>query len=285
MIFRLLAGILLFSFSAEAAEIRPYKDQLFAYPGIIESRDAGAYLVVDYNEMRDINGRDAVPERRAERRYLDTGVRRQQGDLSLKTNLGTIRHFAVGKQAGARFMVLYLHGQGGSRKQGADDFTFGGNFNRLKNLATRNGGLYLVPDFTDFADRGAAEVMALVGHYAARSPQAPVIIACGSMGGALCWRLAREADLVTRLGGLVLLGSMWDDGFDHTPAFTANVPVMLAHGSRDPVFPVSQVEKFYKRLKARRHPVRMVRFETGNHGTPIRMIDWRDTLNWMLGGG
>jgi hypothetical protein len=25
-----------------------------------------------------------------------------------------------------------------------------------------------------------------------------------------------------------------------------------------------------------------VRFETGTHGTPIRMTDWRETLNWML---
>jgi hypothetical protein len=25
-----------------------------------------------------------------------------------------------------------------------------------------------------------------------------------------------------------------------------------------------------------------VRFEAGNHGTPIRMTDWRETLNWML---
>ena len=30
------------------------------------------------------------------------------------------------------------------------------------------------------------------------------------------------------------------------------------------------------------YPARFVRFETGTHGTPIRMIDWRDTLNWML---
>jgi len=27
---------------------------------------------------------------------------------------------------------------------------------------------------------------------------------------------------------------------------------------------------------------RFVRFETGTHGTPIRMTDWRETLNWML---
>jgi hypothetical protein len=25
-----------------------------------------------------------------------------------------------------------------------------------------------------------------------------------------------------------------------------------------------------------------MRFETGTHGTPIRMVDWRQALNWML---
>ena len=39
-----------------------------------------------------------------------------------------------------------------------DDFTFGGNFNRIKNLAASNGGLYLSPDFSDFGAQGAAEV-------------------------------------------------------------------------------------------------------------------------------
>lgn len=54
---------------------------------------------------------------------------------------------AAGKQQGAAFIVIYLHGRGGNRLQGINDFTFGGNFNRVKNLAALNGGLYLTPDF------------------------------------------------------------------------------------------------------------------------------------------
>ena len=59
-------------------------------------------------------------------------MRKVQQDLLLKTDAGDVRHIAVGKTEGAAIIVLYLHGQGGSRKQGADDFTFGGNFNRSK---------------------------------------------------------------------------------------------------------------------------------------------------------
>ncbi len=261
-------------------QLQPFKDNLFAYPGLLSSSDDGAYRVVDYREMRDINQRDEIPERRAHGRYVSLGVRRQQQNLSLDG----IPHVAVGPTSGARIITVYLHGQGGSRKQGVDDFTFGGNFNRIKNLMVENGGLYLSPDFPDFGEAGASSVASLVGHYAKNSPGAPVFIACGSMGGALCYRLAQDSGIVPRLGGLLLLGSMWDDGFLKSAAFKARVPLFIAQGSRDTVFPVESQESFFRKIRAAApdYPVRMVRFETGTHGTPIRMTDWRETLNWML---
>ena len=55
-------------------------------------------------------------------------------------------------------------------------------------------------------------------------------------------------------------------------------------GSRDSVFPIEKMEAFYRSVRkaAPGYPIRMVRFETGSHGTPIRMTDWRETINWML---
>jgi dienelactone hydrolase len=269
---------------ATAQALKPFKDELFAYPGILSSQAGGAYLVVDYSEARDINQRDQVPERRVRAKYVSTGVRKVQKDLALKTDAGTIKHVAVGKTEGARIITIYLHGQGGSRKQGVDDFTFGGNFNRIKNLMAANGGLYLSPDFSDFGDKGAAEIAALVSHYAEKSPEAKIFVACGSMGGMLCWQLSSNKAIAGRLSGLLLLGSLWDDGFFSSAAFKAKVPVFFGQGSRDPVFPVDKQEAFYRSIIAKSpgYPARFVRFETGTHGTPIRMTDWRETLNWML---
>lgn len=275
-----IAACVLVPAVAFAQSLKPYKDELFAYPGILS--DQGAYRVVDYREARDIDRRDEVPERRVKAKYVSLGVRKAQKDLVLTTDAGeAVRHFAVGRAEGARFIVLYLHGQGGSRKQGVDDFTFGGNFNRIKNLAVANGGLYLSPDFPDFGEGGVGQVAALIRHYAARSPGAPVIVACGSMGGQLCWGLARSG-ASDKLAGLMLLGSMWDEQFRSSPAFKRRVPVFFGHGSRDTVFPVEKQEAFFRSL-GESYPARFVRFETGTHGTPIRMTDWRDVLNWMLG--
>lgn len=285
---RLAWGVTALAFSslattAHAQSLAPYKEELFAYPAILSS-EGETYRVVDYQEMRDINERDQVPERRVQGKYVSTGVRKAQQDLVLKLDAGDVRYFAVGKTEGASVIVLYLHGQGGSRKQGVDDFTFGGNFNRIKNLMAANGGLYLSPDFSDFGDKGVAEVAALIDHYAAQSPGARIVVACGSMGGQLCWGLARDAKAAKKLGGLMLLGSLWDDSFLKSPAFAANVPVFFGQGSKDPVFPADKQEAFFRSILAKNksYPTRFVRFETGTHGTPIRMTDWRETLNWML---
>ncbi|MET3581784.1 pimeloyl-ACP methyl ester carboxylesterase [Mesorhizobium robiniae] len=264
--------------------LKPFKDDLFAYPATLSSENNGAHTVIDYRELRDINARDEVPERRAHAQYVDISVRKMQQDLSLKTDAGSIRHVAVGRTQGAAIIVLYLHGQGGSRKQGVDDFTFGGNFNRIKNLMAGNSGLYLSPDFSDFGDTGAAQITALIGHYAEQSPNAKIFVACGSMGGALCWKLAAHNDMGGRIDGLLLLGSLWDESFFSSPAFKRRVPVFFGQGSKDPVFPVEKQEAFFRSILARSksYPTRFVRFETGTHGTPIRMTDWRATLNWML---
>lgn len=275
---------LLMAAPASAEALKPFKDALFAYPAELSSSDGGRYRVVDYRELRDINQRDQIPERRAWAKYVDTGVRSVQKDLVLNTASGAIRHVAVGKGVGAAVIVLYLHGQGGSRKQGVDDFTFGGNFNRIKNLMAANGGLYLSPDFSDFGDKGAGEIAALIDHYAGQSPNAKIVVACGSMGGALCWKLAGRKDTGSRISGLMLLGSLWDQSFLSSPAFKRKVPVFFGQGSKDTVFPVENQEAFFRSIlaKSKAYPTRFVRFESGTHGTPIRMTDWRETLNWVL---
>lgn len=270
--------------SATAQLLAPVKDRLFALPATIESSDQGSRIVVDYREMRDINGRDEVPERRAHARYVDLSVRKVERDVIVETSAGKVRHIAVGQaHEEARLIVVYIHGQGGNRGQGANDYTFGGNFNRIKNLAVESGGLYLSPDVAGFDAAGAAEIAALLRVYASASPKAPIFLACGSAGGVICWRLSQDEELSGRLGGLLFMGSHWDDGFLRSPAFRVRVPIYLGHGSRDRVYPVERQESFFRSIRSAvpDYPIRFVRFETGSHGTPIRMTDWRSVINWM----
>jgi len=282
----LLVGLLLLTATSAFAQgsLPPFKDDYFAYPGVLSSADNGDYKVIDYNEMRDINGRDSVPEKRVKDAYVSLKARAYQKDVVFQTAAGPVKAMAAGKQSGALFIVIYLHGRGGNRLQGMNDFTFGGNFNRLKNLAATNGGLYLTPDFKDFAATGEAQVAGLIEAAKATSPSAPLILACGSQGGALCWRIASNDNAGNQLSGLILLGSLWDEGFFKSPAFKKRVPVFFGHGSRDPVFAIDKQEGFYREIRKRSpgYPVQFRRFESGNHGTPIRMSDWREMLNWIF---
>ncbi len=158
--------------AASALELAPFKDAEFAYPGFVGDMSNPLDLTIDYNELRDINGRDEVPERRVKRAWVSLAPRKAEKDMAIETGGSVLRTIATGVQDEAAFIVVYLHGQGGNRKQGSNDYTFGGNFNRIRNLAVRNGGLYLTPDFLTFDDKGAAGVSAIIAAFSARSPQA-----------------------------------------------------------------------------------------------------------------
>jgi dienelactone hydrolase len=287
-VFALVPLLVAIAAPAAAYRLEPWKDDLFAYPKIMESQFDGDYLRVEYLKARDIVARDEIMEQRVWRKYISLDTRKVEQDLVLKSPTGNISYVAVGNIKGpAKAIVIYLHGQNGSRKQGASDWMFGGNFNRIKNLMARNGGVYLSPDFTDFEDAGKNDIKALIVEFTKRSPGAPVFIACGSMGGHLCWKLARDPAVTPKLGGILLLGSTHEDSYIGS-AIAKNpklrFPIYLGHGTRDTVFAWQETEAFFKQLKASvpDYPVRLVLFDDGSHGLPIRMTDWRLVLNWML---
>ncbi|MGL4489400.1 MAG: alpha/beta hydrolase [Rhizobiaceae bacterium] len=267
-----------------ALELAPHKDAQFAYPAIIGDASNPLDLVIDYNELRDINGRDEVPERRVKRAYISLSPRKLEKDMKIESPAGDLRTMATGTQDNAAFIVVYLHGKGGNRRQGSNDYTFGGNFNRIRNLAALNGGLYLTPDFTTFDDKGAQEVKSIIETFLARSPGAKLVVACGSMGGFLCHRLSRDADLAQKLSGMMFLGSFPDDKFKSSVSFKAGMPVFIGHGTNDVTSPLATMEAFASELRAAgdKSRVMMHRFQSGSHGTPVRMSDWRLVLNWMF---
>jgi hypothetical protein len=186
--------------------------------------------------------------------------------------------------------VIYVHGRRGNRFQGADDGMFGGNFNRIKNLMVRNGGLYISPGFPNLKGRGADEAKALVQFFAAKSPGAPIFVACGSLGGGICWRLIEDPEAAAMLAGVLLLGSINDDDFFRSPPATGavkKVPIYIGHGTKDIIIPWQSQKAFFEKIRRELpgYPVRFALFDTGVHGTPIRMTDWRLVLNWMLETG
>ncbi|WP_275790892.1 alpha/beta fold hydrolase [Pararhizobium gei] len=266
---------------ASSAPLKPFKDDLFSYGQVLETADGGDYRVVEYEEMRDINGRDQVPERRVKRAYVSLGVKGRQANETIDFAGRRIDVTRVGDAEGARFSVVFIHGRGGDRRLGANDWSFGGNFNRVKNLAVANDGVYYAVSARSFDTAGVADLAALVSYAQSRSPQKPVIVACASMGSFLCWGLTRDAQAVAMLKGMIIMGGAADPSFPRSAAYRSRLPIYFTHGSADSVYPAADQIGLYRSLKSARYPSRFVLFQTGSHGTPVRMTDWKDALNWI----
>ena len=282
---RHLIGALLFAslaVSASAEPLEPYKDALFRYSKLLHEADGGDFRVVDYQELRDINERDQIPERRVKRAYVSLGVKSVQVNETLGLGERGLDVTRVGPDRGAAFTVIFIHGRGGDRRLGVNDFSFGGNFNRLKNLAVLNGGTYYVPSVRSFDAAGVADISALIRFAAERSGGRPVVLSCASMGSFICWGIARQEATVSALGGMMIMGGPVDPDFRKSAAYGARLPIFFSHGSRDSVYPAESQIAFYRSLRSKDYPARFVLFETGSHGTPIRMTDWREALNWIL---
>lgn len=285
VITRLIAGAAMLALTllpASALELKSYKDKLFAYPGILQQADNGAFITVDYQAKRDIDGRDEIPERRVRGRYVSLGVTWSQYYETAESQGRSIDVFRVGKLSSARFAVIFIHGRGGDRKLGANDFRFGGNFNRLKNLASDNGGVYLAASAKDFEDRGTQDIGALIDYVHKAAPSARIVLSCASMGSFICWRLTKDPGVVSELAGMMIMGGATDPDFAKSAAHAARLPMFFSHGSADPVYAAPDQVKLYKSLFGEGYPTRFVLFETGTHGTPVRMTDWRDSLNWIF---
>lgn len=278
--------IALFNISASHADmLKPYKDRLFRYKKVQEKLYNGDFLVVEYSKQRDLRDRDEVDERRVYGNYVSYKPKRSRGSAELKANGRTISYMGTGKwKGGARAIVIYIHGQGGNRFQGMNDVSFGGNFNRVQNLMFRNGGAYLTVDIKNFGNAGTADVAALIRYQKQLSPQAKVVVACGSMGGIICWNLVKSANYASLVNGILLLGSPKDPNFLSSGALGRNVKIYIGQGTLDKVYNWETQANFFKSIKARapNYPIKFTLFDSGTHGTPIRMTDWRLVLNWML---
>jgi hypothetical protein len=281
-----LACLAMFAPLAHAYQIKPYKDRIFKYRTPIAKEDNGDFQILPYDPKLDINKRDEMPVRKVKGYYVSSRPKRHERDLSVSGNGKQLTHFAVGKiSGGSKMTVIFLHGRDGSRHLGFNDDKFGGNFNRVKNLMYRNSGLYISADFSDFEEEGRKDIEALVSHYRPKTT-GKLVVACGSMGSFLCWRLMKTPASNQMIDGYVIMGGFPDPAFVKTGQVTVPAgqkPIYMAHGGIDYVYSWKDAKRFYDglRSKAPGYPVRLVVFDGGKHGTPVRMIDWRVALNWI----
>jgi pimeloyl-ACP methyl ester carboxylesterase len=285
-----LAPAALLAQQDKAAPFRlaPYKDELFAYQKILETGYGGDFLKVEYDRPRDLYARDVEDGTRVDPKYVSLDTDAVQANLELTIGGTHIKYVGVGATAGgARAIVVFVHGYGTDRFSGVNDWIHGGNFNRIKNLMMLNGGVYLSPSFPDFEAKGAETVASLVLHYSALSPGAPVILACGSWGGKICWRLIRDPEVGPLVTGLMLFDADTSESFVETAKTLPpdrRLPIHVANSMGDKIIGWRSQQRFFRAIKdaVPDYPLRFTLFSAGTHGISLRMTDWRLAINWIL---
>jgi hypothetical protein len=283
-----LSMIALTAVAAGTFQLSPYKDELFANPKPVQTMHGGTFRVVEYSVQRDLRDRDEVPEKKAKADYVSLDTKKAEQILTMSDGSGKTPVAIVGKIEGpATAIVIFLHGRGAGLKAGFDDWNFGGNFNRIKNLMMRSGGLYVSPSFANFDETGRAQIKGLMRALAKGSPDAPVFLACASAAGRLCTALAADKEAGPRLGGIIFLGANVKEIAPAAAQLTKTgyrIPVFIGHGSKDPVIDWVRQELFFAAIREATpdYPIRFTLYKPGFHGTPMRMVDWREVINWML---
>jgi hypothetical protein len=274
--------------AAAKYRLAPFKDDLFKYPKVLSTGNDGAFTLVEFVQARDLDGRDEVPEKKAKAKYVSLDIDQKQKDQELDEGKVKVPFVEVGDiSKPAKSVFIFVHGDKGNRFQGVDDWTFGGNFNRLKNLIVRNDGLYLSPGLVDAKETGKAQVRLLATEVIKNSPKALIFVGCASTGGRICWDLFNDPTIRAHLGGILLLGATTGYSFVSTTP-SANdphpIPIYIGHGNQDKVISWKLHDRLFKTVEALRpgYPIKFVVFDGGKHGTPMRMTDWRLVLNWML---
>ncbi len=282
--FLFFVAILFLNLSVQAFD--SYNETLFSNKDrlTIEQRNKGSYKRYRWDEMEDVNGRDAIPGVAAKPERIDLEASKKQNAIKIKYSEGEIDTYEIGNPKEAKFATIFIHGANGSKELGANDLSFGGNFNRLKSLATRNNGVYYSPS-VELPTSKPKDMFELVKHIKRNSPNAKIVFICGSAGARVCWSVAHDAETSKNLSGLIFVGGARDDyDYQNTDAFKMRLPLIFSHGSKDSLVPVqTYINQYEAILKVdSKYPVRMEIFEGGKHGTPMRNIDYKESLDWIF---
>ena len=101
----------------------------------------------------------------------------------------------------------------------------------------------------------------------------------------MCSYLQESKIYAPMLGGVIHVGSaVTPKNIIKTPAFKYKVPTLFAHGGYDTGISWQEMKRQFDELRNKdsNYPTKFYLYHGGVHGTPIRMIDWREVLSYIL---
>ena len=272
-----------------------WKDTMFSYNHWVWKDDKVWFDWVDYNQKRDLEDRDFIDVDQAFPEWVDLTLKDKEFVLDLPAvwnNVPTkwvMETYAIANLKSKesiywtirfkpKFIFVFVHGLNWNRTWGFKDWTFNGNFNRLKHIAYYNNGLYISPTVKWFS-KGWDQIAWFFKLMKKKYPTTKFILACWSSWGETCWRVYN--DISAPLDWMMLLGSMAAPNGIKTIQ-KRKIPIYLWHWGKDRAIPLGVAINSYKTIQKAWNPVKLEVFTNGVHWTPLRMIDYLETLKWMF---
>lgn len=255
-----------------------FKDSMFKYHNWTWLDEKG-FIWVDYNQKRDLEDRDFIDVDQAFPEWVDLSLKDKEVAETYYDE-PTMTNYPYYKISGwNKFLFIFIHWLNWNATWWFKDWTFNGNFNRLKHIAYYNEWTYISPTIKNFG-QGARAFSRYIIEFKRKNPNAKIFIACWSSGGETCWRI--YDDTTIPLDWIFMLGSMppflWIES-----ALKRNIPIYYWHGWKDKSMPLWWAIWTYLRLKENKKKVKLEVFTNGVHGTPLRMVDYLSILRWMVG--
>jgi len=278
--------ILITTKTIDYLQLKPYKDDLFKYIWwVLKTEYNNNISWIDYDVIRDIEDRDIIDVDRVYDKYVELIPDWFRNERSTHSPYWTQYYWEVKdkkiKDKDVEIVVLYFHWMWGDRHQWINDYTFGWIFNRIQNLMIKNNWVYISNDFTDFYEKWSIDMRIFLYKIRKEYPNAKIILSGASSGWTLIWNILRDEKMQDNIDWILLIGSVVF--FEHN-IYDNEIPIYIGHGTRDKNINYYNKYKFYSDLKNNNYnyPIKIEFFEGWVHWTPIRMVNWKENLNWIL---
>jgi len=265
--------------------LKPYKNDLFKYQwGVLKSEFNGDIKLIDYSVFRDIEERDVVDVVKVYEKYTEKIPQNFKILKKYKSDNWEKKYWEI-KNANLlddeiKIITIYFYWYNWNIDQWVNNETFWGNFNRIQNLMIKNNWIYISTEFTNFSNQWVKDISVLLNDLKLKYKNADILLSAGSSGWTLIWNILKQESLKSIIKWVILIGSVVDNNY----LVNENIPIYIWHWTKDKNLPYTGKYTFYNEIKNQKqnYPIKIEFFDWWLHWTPLRMIDWYLTINWIL---
>lgn len=270
----------------EKYRIKPFKDDLFSYKQTLVEKLDWNWKLIDFSVKRDVEDRDEIDVDKVFEHYID---RKTEKYREIK-NLDSVEWFSYYEvtdrkqnDSEKKLITIYFHWKWWNKTWWINDETFWWNFNRIQNLMIENSWVYISTD-TILWDKWISDHTKLLEHLKNKYTNAKIVLIWWSNWWLMLWDLVNNENSNKFIDWIILAWTVLDDKNEKnsTDFLVKNkIPVYIAHWNKDHI-PFWPKETFLKKFLSLWWEWKVVIFNWWVHWTPIRMVDYKEVLNWML---